>query len=571
MMRSSFEDVLERIDIVDVIAPHVKLRKAGRNFIGLCPFHKEKTPSFTVSAEKQIYYCFGCHSGGNAINFHMKIESLSFPEAVESLAKQFGIPYRMPGSSTKARLADGLEMLARYYEDNLGKSKRVREYLKHRGISDIMADSFRLGFSDPIPGRIGALIKSSSVPADVFLASGVIRSRDKDYYDMFRGRLIIPILDVNGKVIGFGGRTMEKDGHPKYINSPESGIFRKRSTLYGLNQAKTAIHKENMVIVVEGYFDVIALHQAGVRNVVSTLGTAITEDHLIRLKRYTENVTLMLDGDEAGVKSVLRLLPLVAETEVDCQVAALPEDQDPDSFVRSQGEGAVRELLASRRPLLEFFIDEKVRTGGGNFHSRLKMVREVTPFLDAIPGKVRRALFVRRLSELTGVDERVFGEDMNGERQRDDGPAEGRRSIIDEKVAGALLTKPALLQMFMERSGNRFLSDLEVKGLIGKVLSSTVYSDCRDVRMLVNAIDDESLRECAVRSTFSVHDYDDEHLDKIVCDFLEYKEQWELKKVGKSITEELAEAERKGDEKRMGELLRKKREVLSAIKQKSER
>ncbi len=390
-MKSSVEDLLARINIVDIISQHVKLRRTGKNFTGLCPFHKEKTPSFTVSIEKQIYYCFGCHEGGNAINFLMKYENLSFQETLENLGRQYGVEVARRSGEKRTSTLEALSKLADYYHQQLKSSRLAQQYLARRGIHEGTIEEFKIGFSDRSRQDIKGFLKKSGLPSDILLSTGIIRLKEGDMYDMFRGRIVIPIFDVNKRTVGFGGRAIEKDALPKYINSPESSVFSKRNALFGIEKSKNIITEMNEVFIVEGYFDLIALYQNGLKNAVATLGTAITENQLSRLRNYSENITLMLDGDEAGVKSALRLIGIFSDMDIQGTMIVPPAGHDPDSFVRKEGIEGLKRLLKTRNLSFDYFFDyAKNKYGVDKLEGRIAFIRAVMPHIEAIQGGIKK-------------------------------------------------------------------------------------------------------------------------------------------------------------------------------------
>ena len=240
-MKTTLDELLQRVNILDVVSQYVKLRKAGKDYVGLCPFHKEKNPSFTVSIEKQMFYCFSCREGGNAVNFLMKYENLNFQEALENLARQYGVEITRKDSGKRSSSFDALSKLTEYYQRSLKNAKIALQYLNKRGISDDVIAEFKLGYSDRTSSNLKGFLKNSGIPNDIFLSTGIVRMKDGELYDMFRGRVIIPIVDVNKRIIGFGGRTIDKEGFPKYVNSPESAVFSKRSTLFGIDKTRKYI------------------------------------------------------------------------------------------------------------------------------------------------------------------------------------------------------------------------------------------------------------------------------------------------------------------------------------------
>ncbi len=570
-MSSVLDEVLGRVDILEIVSQYVKLRKAGRNFIGLCPFHKEKTPSFTVSPEKQIYYCFGCHEGGNAVAFLARYERSTFQEALENLANQLGIKSYGKTSARRTPVFDALSKLARYYQENLKRSSHALRYLADRGIEKGLIEDFGLGFSERA-GLPRDFSKRLGIPLDMLFTSGILKMREGgDVYDIFRGRVVIPICDGNGKIIGFGGRALEKDALPKYINSPESPVFSKRSVLYGLDRAKREIVDKDEAIIVEGYFDLISLHGAGVRNSVATLGTSVTEEQVLRLRNHTENITLVMDGDEAGVKSALRLITLFGEMGINGNMVVLPEGHDPDSFVRREGAAGFLRALEGKLPLLDHFFASSVKKHGlGTLNGRLAFVRAILPYLEDMKDAVKRRLYVQRLSELTGVEEYRFWDNLK-ERRKENGSLDEQAPgyAIEQKVVGILINKPDLAELFRGREVDAYIKDKDLGELASRVLDYWENHSRLDLKLFLNVLEKPELREMAIGSAMDVAEYDEHEMDKILTDYLYHAEYRLICEEAKDITERLAEAEKQGDEKTLRELLEKKMQVVAAMKRKS--
>jgi DNA primase len=570
-MSSILDEVLERVNILDIVSQYVKLRKSGRNFLGLCPFHKEKTPSFTVSIEKQIYYCFGCHEGGNAVNFLAKYERSTFQEALENLAGQLGVDTRRGMGAHRRPVFDALSRLADYYHESLQRSAVALRYLADRRIDMSTIKEFRLGYAErrsygkDFAKRLGA-------PLDALFSAGVFKMRDGgDTYDVFRGRVVIPIFDVNGKVLGFGGRALGKDVLPKYINSPESSVFSKRSVLYGLSRAKREIVDKDEAVVVEGYFDLISLHKAGVVNAVATLGTSVTEEQLTRLRNYSENITLMLDGDEAGIKSALRLMTIFGEMDINGRMVVLPDGHDPDSFIQAEGLAGFDRVMEGKKPLLDYFFDVNVRKHGlSTLEGRLAFVRSVLPYIEGIKDPVRRRLYTRRLSDLTGVEEDLFLEKVTPvllhARSGDDGQP---RNAIEEKVVGIIMSRPELMESIRGKGVEGHIKDKDLKELFTQAMDYYQANSSLDIRLFLNVLERAELREKAVSSAMDVTEYDDQEMKMVLSDYLSHMENSLIREEAKGITEMLVEAERRGDEKALRELLEKKRQVVAAMKYKS--
>ncbi|MEW4413531.1 DNA primase [Clostridium sp. AN503] len=358
------EEVRTRNDIVDVISGYVKLQKKGSNYFGLCPFHNEKSPSFSVSPQKQMYYCFGCGAGGNVITFVMEYENYTFPEALKVLADRAGVKLPEVEYSKEERAkADKRSTLLEinklaanyfYYQLHKPQGKTGYDYFKNRGLTDDTVRRFGLGFANKTSNDLYQYLRSRGYGDDILKDSGLVTMEERGTYDKFWNRVMFPILDVNNRVIGFGGRVMG-DGTPKYLNSPETMIFDKSRNLYGLNYARTS--REKYMLACEGYMDVIAMHQAGFTNAVASLGTAFTTQHATLLKRYTDTVVLTYDSDGAGVKAALRAIPILKEVGISTKVLNLKPYKDPDEFMKNLGADAFRERIAQAQNSFLFEID----------------------------------------------------------------------------------------------------------------------------------------------------------------------------------------------------------------------
>ena len=358
------EEVRMKNDIVDVISGYVKLQKKGSSYFGLCPFHNEKSPSFSVSPGKQMYYCFGCGAGGNVITFLMEYESYSFPEAVSALADRAGVTLPKIEYSKEARAKADLraslleinKLAANYFYYQLKHQQGTAgyRYLAGRGLSDDTIRHFGLGFANKTSDDLYRFLKSKGYQDDLLKQTGLVTIEERGAHDKFWNRVMFPILDVNNRVIGFGGRVMG-DGEPKYLNSPETKVFDKSRNLYGLNFARTS--REKYILVCEGYMDVIAMHQAGFTNAVASLGTAFTSQHAMLLKRYTDQVILTYDSDGAGVKAALRAIPILKEAGLSIKVLNMRPYKDPDEFIKNLGADAFRERISQAKNSFLYEID----------------------------------------------------------------------------------------------------------------------------------------------------------------------------------------------------------------------
>ena len=358
------EEVRSRNDIVDVISGYVKLQKKGSNYFGLCPFHNEKSPSFSVSPQKQMYYCFGCGVGGNVITFLMEYESYTFPEALKILADRAGVKLPEVEYSKEERIkADRRSILLEinklaanyfYYQLHQPQGKMGYEYFRNRQLSDDTIRRFGLGFANKTSSDLYQYLRAKGYGDDILKDTGLVAVEERGTHDKFWNRVMFPIMDVNNRVIGFGGRVMG-DGTPKYLNSPETLIFDKSRNLYGLNYARTS--REKYILACEGYMDVIAMHQAGFTNAVASLGTAFTSQQAALLKRYTDTVILTYDSDGAGVRAALRAIPILKEVGISTRVLSLKPYKDPDEFIKNMGADAFRERIQAAQNSFLFEID----------------------------------------------------------------------------------------------------------------------------------------------------------------------------------------------------------------------
>jgi len=412
--REFIDELLARLDVVEVIDRRVPLKKAGKDFKACCPFHNEKTPSFTVSRPKQFYHCFGCGVSGTAITFLMEFEHLSFPEAVEELAGEAGleVPDTGPARSGDNPTLPLLEILgeaSRYYKDQLrshSDASTTIAYLKQRGLTGEIAAQFDLGYAPTGWDNLSSTAGNEE-KLDLMVKAGLISKRESGgHYDRFRARVIFPIHDNKGRVIAFGGRLLD-EGEPKYLNSPETPVFHKGSELYNLHRARSAIAQQQMSIVVEGYMDVLALAQHGIDHCVATLGTATTATHLQRLFRLAPSIVFCFDGDRAGRDAAGRALEIalpLLESGRQVSFLFLPDGEDPDSVVRDQGADTFRTLIESATPLPDLLFDTLLnQTDLTRMDGKARLATLARPLLSRIPEGPLRELMQQRLSDLTGV------------------------------------------------------------------------------------------------------------------------------------------------------------------------
>lgn len=404
--QSFIDDLLVRVDLVSLIDACVPLRKKGANYMACCPFHQEKTPSFSVSPQKQIYYCFGCGMGGNAIRFLMEYERLGFTEALSYLAKQVGVVLPIEGKEETSASAvyDALQQAASFYQQQLKRTPTAVAYLKSRGITGLLAKEYQLGFAPEGWHHLESEYPPTEKNKQVLLQAGLLVKQEAGKtYDRFRSRIMFPIRDSKGRVIAFGGRVLVKE-EPKYLNSPETPVFHKGRELYGLYEARRVMRDISYFIVVEGYMDVLALAQYGIRNVVGTLGTATTADHFIKLLRYTKKIVFCFDGDRAGREAAWRALQValpLLEDNVEIRFMFLPQQDDPDSFIRREGKEQFLLQVKSAHSFSDFMLRHLTSTIDlATLEGKAALSHAITPLLDKMPEGALKQLMYDNLSRL---------------------------------------------------------------------------------------------------------------------------------------------------------------------------
>ena len=409
------QETIDRIhdtaDILDVVSRHVDLKKRGRNFFGLCPFHNEKTPSFSVAPDKGIYHCFGCGNGGNAVNFIMEFEKISFVEAIQELGDQFGVPVEFTGSDDSKEFFTHLyeihQLAADLYHETLfsNRGEEAKKYLLDRGLSEESLKLFKVGLAPAGSSHLWNAVKVKNYSQEVLEKSGLLGFSNNDIYDRFRSRIMFPIWNASGKIIAFGGRVFGTDDPAKYMNSPETPLYRKSEIFYGLNLTRDAIRKNECAIMVEGYTDLIQLFQAGIKNVVAVSGTAFTEKHVQQIRRFSSKVYLAYDGDSAGIKAALRAGYVLLKGGVDPHVIEIPDGMDPDDWIQKDGGAEFKSIgIEKASGLLRFHL----KTAGFKDLSsseRSNVIKEILSEAAGIPDPIIRQGFIKTLAQVSGVEE----------------------------------------------------------------------------------------------------------------------------------------------------------------------
>ena len=421
---SFLEELTARNDIVDTVSGYLSLRKQGRNYWGLCPFHNEKTPSFSVSPDKQIYYCFGCHKGGGVINFIMEMEGLSFPDAVRHLAQRSGmtVPEEAAEGETRRRRERLLELnrqAARWFHGNLAlpEAAQAAAYLERRGLSRKTVTTFGLGFvPDRWDGLIQAMTGQGFTKAELLEAGLVVKNQNGRVYDRFRNRVMFPIIDIRGQVIGFGGRVMD-DSTPKYLNSPDTPVFNKSRNLFALNIAKKS--RQGRIILTEGYMDTISLHQAGFDCAVASLGTALTQEHAQLLSRYTKQAVIAYDGDAAGVAAAQRAITILEKTGLEVKVLQVRGAKDPDEFIKKYGPEAFDRLLEQSENHIEYrLLQVQQKYDLSVDEQRVAYLREAAELIASLASPVEREVYGTRAASAAGLSPDAMAQEVERLRRK---------------------------------------------------------------------------------------------------------------------------------------------------------
>ena len=427
ILQKTIDDVKERVDIVEVISDFVQLKKAGRNYKALSPFTDEKTPSFFVSPSKGIFKCFSTGKGGDAINFVMDYDGLNYIEAIKYLANKYGIEILESEQTQEEKLAHTereslfiiLNFAAAYFKDQLLNTSEGKSvgygYFKERGFNETIIEKFDLGYSQEVWDGFYVAAKKAGYNEDLLEKAGLIIKKESKTYDRFRGRVMFPIHNVTGKVIAFGARTLKSDKSvPKYVNSPETEIYHKSHILYGIFQAKQAIRHEDNCFLVEGYTDVISLYQLGIHNVVASSGTSLTDEQIKLISRYTENVTVLFDGDKAGIKASLRGIDMILEKGLNVRAVVFPDGEDPDSYSTKLGATEFKKFLSEgSKDFISFKVSLYAEEAGKDPIKKAESIKEIVASIVKIPDPVKRAVYIKETARLLDMEERVLLTEQN--------------------------------------------------------------------------------------------------------------------------------------------------------------
>jgi DNA primase len=578
--------VREAADIVQVIGDVVELKKAGSRYTGLCPFHTEKTPSFSVNPQGQFFHCFGCGESGDVFSFVMKYNRLSFPEALKELAGRYHIDLPEPKLSDADRerirqrelLYRVNKEAAQIYQEFLATSpdaENARRYLEKRGVPEEISRKFQIGYA-PDPAAAGwsfvtNRLQDMNFPVTAIERAGLAVKKDRGgYYDRFRDRVLFPIMEVSGRVVAFGGRILG-EGQPKYMNSPESLIFDKSRLLFGLSQHKDKIREGRRAIIVEGNFDLVLLAVHGFENVVAPLGTALTREHIRMLRGYCDEVVLLFDGDSAGLKAAMRAVPFFLAEQVDARVAVLPDGHDPDSYVREKGPEAIESAVEQASPLAEYVFDTLSRQYGLTLEGKSRIVSELQEIISAGDDSVQRSLMMAHFSEMLGISPAQF----------EKGPTPGTVIKPEAKISSrenlkALLRKERQLLDFLILYPEYF-PDLLTAGIEEAIANSAVMNIFQVLKKLAGeelltpdrllmGLPEGSAERQYVAELLILGDRNDdgenEEYARRMCDeMLLWMEKEQNRRDGAGLQKQIRRAQASGDEALLMDLLAKKQKI----------
>ena len=576
-------EIRDRSSILEVVSDYVTLKKTGKNYRGLCPFHAEKTPSFMVNEEKQIFHCFGCGEGGDAFTFLMKAGHFSFPQAVEELAKRYGValpsrelsPAQKREGAQREVLFQINQIASDYFHDLLTQRREGeegRQYLSQRGISREIIAEHRLGYSTDRWDCLVQHLQGKKVSLELAGKLGLIfPKKNGGWYDAFRGRALFPIFDLHQRIVGFGGRVI-REGQPKYLNSPESSIYHKGEILYGLSVAKRYAPEKDCVIIVEGYFDLLTLHQYGLKHSVATLGTALTPQHIRTLKRYTRNLITVFDADPAGTQATLRSLPLFLEEEVTGKTVALPKGEDPDGFLRKGNLEDFGKRVERAVSLVDFFFERLTKVHDvKSVDGKVKVAKEGVALLGKIPDQIRRDFYTKVLAEKLDVKESFLYEILRSSPKelrpskvgRDSGKASAEKSFpkSEELVIRLMVQHPEIIPAVSKEG---VIKEFESRTLqkMGEALEDLYRKEGKLNLPQAFADVDEDFKGRLSEFAFRGDGLEEGDREKILRDCVQKIREKGIKKEKDELLKRIKEAERQPEGKRLGPLLKERQELV---------
>ena len=578
------DEVRDRTDIVEVVSKFVSIKKVGKNFKGLCPFHSEKTPSFTVSSEKRIYHCFGCGAGGNVFKFVMEVQNISFVDAVQQFAESAGVPIPIPNKGNlndpkyqeREALKKANELATNYFQSLFKESEKglaARDYLKGRHFDGEILDQYKIGWAIPEwRGLTNHLRKTSKLSRKTVLQSGLVIEKEEgsNIYDRFRGRVIFPIQDAHGSVIGFGGRAISESDQPKYLNSPETPLYQKSQVLFGMNLAKQAIRKEDQAILVEGYLDQMRATQYGVLNTVATCGTALTAKQAAMLRNYASSVVMVFDSDNAGRDAADKGFEVLQEKGLQVKIVFLPEGKDPDSYIHENGVEKFLEKIKTAKPYMESYIDGVITRKNGNSTSELaKMANQVVPMLKKVQNLVERNGLVEYFSSEAKIDDAAFLMELKKSFSKN----QSRVEVLETKTDSVLRLERHLVQLILsdKETAQKVLHAVNPEDFSSSVLR-TIAITCSqkiqkdesiEIDKLIDNTDNPEAKDLLTKLGLEPLEFDS--VEKSVTDCIKKFNSFNLKSKIKIYKKQRNEANIAGQTERSNEINRKIQEMYSAL------
>lgn len=561
------QDTIDRIrdsaEILDVVSDYVELRRRGRNYFGLCPFHTEKTPSFSVAPDKQIYHCFGCGTGGNAISFLMEYEKISFVESLQKLAERYGIELNLQrddGSSEFfSQLYDIHTAAVNFFKKNLASElgKKIRDYLKERGLSNETVAIFDLGYADNGWDHLLSVAKSKKVTQEVIKKCGLFTKTDKGIFDRFRNRLMFPITNRGDRVVAFGGRDMLGESDAKYMNSPETPIYNKREILYGLSRTKDAARQDRTLVVVEGYMDLLQLYQNGITNIAATSGTALTSGQVSQIRKFADTVYLAYDGDTAGRKAAITAGYNLLKGGITPKIVEVPEEKDPDSWVKESGVDSFKEAQAQARDVIAFHFGHTPRDLS-NASERSRLAEEMSTELAGIGDEIIQRDMVRQVAERMAVDEeailRIVKKNMRRPRRQQETPSvqsDTEPGSQTEKAECEIIKLLAsgnsqVVELLRDNTNLETFTDPVMKTLAGYLLESENQNGNSNLSGALDLFQEKKERERASRLLLETTTEEDAH--RVAVDCLITLEKNPLKQLIEQARIKLRGMERAGED-----------------------
>lgn len=560
---SVIDEIREKADIVNIISDYVAIRKRGKNYLGLCPFHSERTPSFTVSQEKQLFHCFGCGEGGNVFSFLMKAENIHFVESAKLLADKLGISFAIPdkynlkNEDNSGEAYKILDISAKYFSDFLKKSETAKEYAKKRGLNDKCIEFFKIGFApDSWNGLLDHLISKGFIPKAIEKAGLIIEREEKhSYYDRFRNRLMFPIFDAKGRIIAFGARALD-DSTPKYLNSPDSPVYNKSNILYGLNFSKDFIKSQNQVVIVEGFMDFIACFSFGIQNAAAAAGVALTENHAKILKRFTNNFVLVFDKDFAGEKASDRSIDMLKNLDINVRIADLSKGKDPDEIIRKEGKDYFSNIITLSIPWMRYKLEKIINKHNiKEIEGRSNALKEASILLADEKDKIIQKEYAKLVSDKLNFDPETVDAEIRRISHYKASGVRIKNERVSRPVSKILKAERTILKIviedasYLEKIKDEFIeyqfSDAGIKNIFDILLSNDLSKSGLSQSEVCDRLSDDEAKKVLSAAAFDIDEVID--TEKTFLDCLNVIRSQKIKSHMEEIKQLIKKAEKEGE------------------------